>query len=73
MMRNDKRLTSRDDATRLLHHLIYVGVLRLIPQRMEKKKGQNFANTQWSIAVGRTGSDVIQGKMSIKFAVQVLI
>lgn len=50
-----------------------MGVLRLIPQRMEKKKGQNFANTQWSIAVGRTGSDVIQGKMSIKFAVQVLI
>eukprot|EP00892_Ulva_mutabilis_P008652 jgi/Ulvmu1/6159/UM028_0015.1 len=63
-------LATKDDAGRLVRHLINVGVLRLIAQRMEKKEGKSFANVQQSIAIGPAAADVTARKMKVTFGVK---
>lgn len=64
-------LANKDDASRLVHHLISLGVLRLIAQRMERKENQSFVNTQQSVDVGPEAAALNAGRLKVTFAVKV--
>lgn len=70
-MKKAPDLANKDDASRLVHHLINRGVLRLVAQRMERKQNQNFVNTQQSVDIGPEAAALNAGRLKVTFAVKV--
>ena len=70
-LKKDGTLQYKEDASRLVNHLVSLGVLQLIAQRMDKKDGQNFVNTSQSVALGPKAEELLRGQIQVAFAVKV--
>ena len=64
-------VASSDEAARFVHHLVTLEALKVVSERLEKKAGEKFTLSRQSLALGPTGLAVLEGKLPVRFAVQV--
>ena len=65
------QLSSKEEATRFVNHLITLGALRVATERLEKKAGQQFTPSRSSLLAGDKAAQVLSGALPVKFAIQV--
>jgi hypothetical protein len=64
---------AKEDAGRFLQHLITLDVLHIKSRQLEKRVGQQFANTQQSVVLGAASQRLLSGNLKVAFARQVQV